>query len=772
MAFARGLSASFAGWSRRSCPTGLGLSLMVVVAAVTCLVASWSLVFSADHAGVTGQGSAALILLGVALLIVAGQITRRVQKQRHEVEALWESEQYFRTLLDHVPAAVYALDLAAIVLAWNPAATSMFGWSEAEAVGRLLPFSDDSAGELSRVWAEVTAGRSMTGVETERQCRDGTTISVSVSTSPVLDEMGQVVGVIVIESRRRGDRLLASIVSASADAMMSASLDGAITSWNAGAEAVFGYSEAEIIGQPITVLSQDGAGGAEFTDRVLSGHSVIGAEGVGVRKDGSTFPMAYTGSPLLQADDEVIGLSGVARDITVQKALEEALERRALHDELTGLPNRALFVDRVTLAMARLPRHEGVVAVFFVDVDQFKVINDSLGHYQGDRLLILVADALTSAVRPGDTVARFGGDEFAVLCEDLCDEAEAVGIGARIQNMVTTPFVLDGRDHYVTVSAGIAIADTPGPSAAELLRDADSAMYQAKDAGRSRSVLFAPAMRTRALHRLDTELALRRAITEGDLRLYYQPIVNLTTGRTDGVEALVRWDHPQRGIIFPDEFIPVAEATGLIVPLGEWVLGEACRQTHSWHVEHPDLARLTVAVNLSGRQITQSDLVSVVANILADTGLDPAQLVLEITESVVMRDAAFTVATLGDLKALGVGISVDDFGTGYSSLSYLKKFPVDILKIDKSFVNGLGADDHDSAIVRATINLAHSLGLTTVAEGTETPIQLRTLTELGCDKAQGYLFSRPQPPAAIIHHLLAKSYDDHLTVLADRPRLA
>jgi diguanylate cyclase (GGDEF)-like protein len=413
-----------------------------------------------------------------------------------------------------------------------------------------------------------------------------------------------------------------------------------------------------------------------------------------------------------------------------------------------------LFVDRVTLAMARLPRHEGVVAVLFVDVDHFKVVNDSLGHSIGDRLLVLVADALTSAVRPGDTVARFGGDEFAILCEDLCDVAEAVAIGERIQNVVTTPFVLDERDHHVTVSTGIAIADSPGPSAAELLRDADSAMYQAKDAGRSRSVLFAPVMRTRALHRLDTELSLRHAITEGDLRLYYQPIVNLATGRTNGVEALVRWEHPNRGIILPDEFIPVAEATGLIVPLGEWVLGEACRQTHTWHVEYPDLAHLTVAVNLSGRQITQTDLVSVIANILAHTGLDPARLVLEITESVLMRDAAFTVAALGALKALGVGISVDDFGTGYSSLSYLKEFPVDILKIDKSFVDGLGDDDHDSAIVRATINLAHSLGLTTVAEGTETAIQVRTLTELGCDKAQGYLFSRPGPAGAITQHLL------------------
>ena len=416
---------------------------------------------------------------------------------------------------------------------------------------------------------------------------------------------------------------------------------------------------------------------------------------------------------------------------------------------------------RSTVALAGLPRREGVVAVLFVDVDQFKVINDSLGHDQGDRLLVMIAERLTSAVRPGDTVARFGGDEFAVLCEHLCDDAEAVAVGERIQEVAARPFVLDGRDYHVGVSAGIATADTPGRSAADLLRDADSAMYQAKDAGRARSVLFAHAMRTRALHRLDTELFLRRAITEGELLLHYQPIVNLATGRTDGVEALVRWQHPTKGNILPDEFIPVAEETGLIVPLGEWVLGEACRQAHAWHVEHPELSHLTVSVNLSGRQITQADVVSVVASVLSHTALDPGRLILEITESVLMRDAASTVAILRALKALGVGLSVDDFGTGYSSLSYLKRFPVDILKIDKSFVDGLGTDHHDSAIVRATINLAHTLGLSTVGEGAETALEMQTLMELGCDKAQGYFLCRPQPAAAITQHLL-NEHHDHL----------
>jgi diguanylate cyclase (GGDEF)-like protein len=433
---------------------------------------------------------------------------------------------------------------------------------------------------------------------------------------------------------------------------------------------------------------------------------------------------------------------------------EEELNHQALHDPLTGLPNRVLLVDRLALGLARLHRRPGTLAVLFVDVDQFKVINDSLGHDQGDRLLILMAERLRSAVRPGDTVARFGGDEFVVLCEDLAGQNEAIAIGERIREQAATPLLLDGRDYFVTVSTGIALTDSPDMPAADLLRDADSAMYQAKQTGRARSAVFAQSMRTRAVRRLDTELALRQAIAEGQLRVHYQPIVNLTTGRIDGVEALVRWEHPTNGMIMPDEFIPIAEETGLIVPLGEWVLGQSCRQTQAWRTEHPQLSRLGVSVNLSGRQIAQSDLITVVANVLSDTGLPPDRLVLEITESVLMADAEAAITVLRGLKSLGVRLSVDDFGTGYSSLSYLKKFPVDILKIDRSFIDGLGVEDDDSAIVQATINLAHSLGLTTVAEGTETPAQVRALTDLGCDKAQGYLFSRPLPALALLETLL------------------
>jgi len=434
---------------------------------------------------------------------------------------------------------------------------------------------------------------------------------------------------------------------------------------------------------------------------------------------------------------------------------EEELNYQALHDPLTGLPNRVLFQDRLALSLARLERQPATIAVMFVDVDNFKVINDSLGHDQGDSLLVMIAERLLTAVRPGDTVARFGGDEFVILCESVLGEIEAVGIAERIRELAATPLTMDGRDYVVTVSTGIAVATAHDTSASYLLRDADAAMYQAKEAGRARTAMFADSMRTQAVRRLETELALRTAITHGEFRLHYQPIVNLPDGSIAGVEALVRWEHPTEGIISPAEFIPIAEETGLIVPLGEWVLGEACRQARAWRQGQPGLEHLTVSVNLSGRQIAQPDLVSVVANILADSGLHPDGLVLEITESVLMGDAEYAITVLQSLKNLGVQLSVDDFGTGYSSLSYLKKFPVDVLKIDRTFVDGVSTDGEDSAIVQATISLAGSLGLTTVGEGVETLAQVEALTRFGCDKAQGYLFSRPLPPSAVTEVLVA-----------------
>ena len=371
-------------------------------------------------------------------------------------------------------------------------------------------------------------------------------------------------------------------------------------------------------------------------------------------------------------------------------------------------------------------------------------------------MLIRVAERLLGAVRPGDTVGRLAGDEFVVICEDLDDEDEASAVADRVAHAVAAPIPLYGRETVITASIGIAHSGrtTMPERGDELLRDADVAMYRAKERGRARIELFDQDMRTRMLVRLETEHALRRAIGRGEFRLHYQPTMSVANGRVISLEALIRWDHPELGLVSPLDFIPLAEETGLILPIGAWALHEASSQLAGWRLEHPALARLQVSVNLSARQFTDPQLSEMVADVLADTGLPPAALSLEITESVLMDEADATLNTLGALRRLGVHLSIDDFGTGYSSLSYLKRFHVDVLKIDRSFVDGLGIDSEDEAIVTAVVSLAHSLGLEVTAEGVETNLQLAGLRRLGCDSVQGFLLGRPLPPDDLLAALI------------------
>ena len=502
-----------------------------------------------------------------------------------------------------------------------------------------------------------------------------------------------------------------------------------------------GRGRSELVGMSAADLTHpdDRDQGEHADERLMSG-SVVHDEREEryVHADGHTVWVMRSAAVVRGQDGQPQYAITQVQDVTERRQAREELAHQALHDPLTDLPNRALFLDRLRVALARAGRRPSSVGVLFLDLDRFKVINDSLGHDAGDQLLIAMAERLQATLRPMDTAARFGGDEFVILCEDLVAEAEAIGIADRVCAAVAEPVLVGDAEVHVTTSIGIALTDDADMPPEDLVRDADAAMYRAKERGKNRYEVFDSDMRARAVARLSVETALRRAIERDELVVHYQPTVSLDTGRIVGAEALVRWRHPDRGVVGPAEFIGLAEETGLIVPIGEWVLRRACLDAADWPTRR-------VWVNLSGRQLSQSNFVDMVTDVLADTGTPSAALRLEISERVLMDDADETVKVLERLRATGIGIGVDDFGTGYSSLARLKQFPVDSVKIDRSFVDGLGRDPEDSAIVTAVVSMAHALGLTAMAEGVETPDQLAELRALGCELGQGYLFGRPLP---------------------------
>lgn len=468
-----------------------------------------------------------------------------------------------------------------------------------------------------------------------------------------------------------------------------------------------------------------------------------------LHRDGTYRWVLSRGIAIRDADGKASRMAGSETDIGRHKLAEKELLHDVFHDELTGLPNRALFIDRLGFAIGRTKQPGNYsFALLFLDVDRFKIVNDSLGHKTGDKLLIAIARRLKACLRSGATVARFGGDEFAILLDDVQNVSDATRVADRIQKKLAAPFNLSGQEVFVTASIGIA------PSAAEcerpedLLHNADMAMYRAKARGKACYERFDVDMRASAVARLQLEANLRQAAQRREFRLYFQPIVSLEGGAVTGAEALLRWQHPQRGLISPAEFIPLAEETGLIVPIGEWVLRTACAQAQVWHAAgHSDLR---VTVNFSARQFEHPNLAALIRTVLKETGLAASALELEITESIAMKDIGFSGAILTELSAHGVHISIDDFGTGSSSLRYLKRFPIDTLKIDQTFVRDLASDVSDAAITAAMIAMAHSLELKVIAEGVETEQQLAFLRSRQCDEMQGYLFSPPVPAEAFM----------------------
>jgi diguanylate cyclase (GGDEF)-like protein/PAS domain S-box-containing protein len=540
------------------------------------------------------------------------------------------------------------------------------------------------------------------------------------------------------------------------DAYIVVDAPGRVTEWNPEAEALFGWLRAEALGRPLSELvvpprhrelyEQHLAALARGEDRAL-GLLQPRRELVALNRSGAELPVQVT--VWSSGSESSRRVCAFVRDLSERKRFEGQLASQALHDRLTGLPNRVLLRDRVEHALARAGRRGASVALLIADIDRFKVFNESLGHDGGDRLLVAVAERLTELLRPGDTVARMGGDEFALLCEDIAGYHEAAGIASRVVGAFEKPFHVQGNDLSLTASVGVAVGALAGPAPELLLRDADVAMYRAKDGGRDRYEVFDETMLADATERLSVENDLRRGIAQGQLRLYYQPIVHLDTGAIAGFEALVRWQHPVRGLLPPLEFIPTAEQTGLIVPLGRYVLAEACRQAATWAGMHSSGEQLRISVNVSAKQLVQPGWSDEVAQVLAESGLAPRQLVLEITESVLMDDADATAVRLEELRRLGVRIAIDDFGTGYSSLGYLRRLPVDILKIDKSFIDGVAEGPHESALARAVVKLASTLRLEAVAEGINSRKQLLQLRRLRCPYGQGFYFSRPEPPEAI-----------------------
>jgi len=532
------------------------------------------------------------------------------------------------------------------------------------------------------------------------------------------------------------------------DAVMSTDLWGAVTYLNLVAEHLTGWSRADAAGQPVEhVFHIIDAGTREVIEHPMAlairENRTVGLTPncILLRRDGGEAAIEDSAAPIHDRHGHVTGAVMVFRDVSAARALALRMSYLAQHDILTDLPNRNMFEDRLTQAMALAHRHRRQLAVLFLDVDRFKHINDSLGHAIGDRLLQAVAKRLLDCVRKSDTVSRQGGDEFVILLSEVVQAEDAAICAEKVLQAVRVPIRIDEHEINITVSIGIVTYPADGTSAETLLNNADVAMYHAKDTGRGDYQFFKPEMTAHALERRSLEGSLRLALAREEFVLHYQPKINLDTGTIIGVEALIRWRHPERGLVAPAHFIPTAEECGSIVPIGQWVLREACRQARGW--QHAGLPPIRIAVNVSPVELRAGEFVANVLAILAETSLDPRYLELELTESALMQDSKSTAITLRALRDMGIHLALDDFGLGYSSLSYLKRFPIEALKIDQSFVRDLTTDADDASIVSAVIGMGENLRMQVVAEGVETLEQLEFLREHRCPVGQGYYFSRP-----------------------------
>jgi diguanylate cyclase (GGDEF)-like protein/PAS domain S-box-containing protein len=693
-----------------------------------------------------------------------------ISRRRLAEDALRQSEARYSSVLADVHEVVFSTDAYGRWTFLSPSWEALVGATVTESLGCgywdfLHP---DDFGWSSEAFAGLGPGERASSHEIVPYLhRDGTVRWVEARIRAVFDARGRLTAthgtLNDVTERKDADQAQADALIAlrASEGRLRAIVDNAavgitevdarsrIINTNRAFQRIMGYSAEELHGRTPGDFSHpddEHVTDGPLRDLAAGVRDSVTVEKRYVRKDGEVIWASITISRV-ESQQGTTRFIGVVQNITERKELEAQLTRQAFHDPVTGLANRALFRDRVAHAMRRDVRDHGRAAVLLLDLDGFKTVNDSFGHETGDRLLTAVGARLATCLRGSDTVARLGGDEFGILTEDIDSDGEAVGVAERIVAALRAPIVVDEKEVFVGASIGIAHS-RDAQTAEDLLRNADVAMYTAKSDGKGRYTVFETAMHARVVERQQIEADLRLALERNELRLVYQPIVRLETGAVTGVEALLRWDHPTRGAIPPGRFIGVAEDTGLIVPIGRWVLNEACRQAAEWRARDRG-AQFTMSVNISGRQLEDPHLIDDIRTALETTGLPPRSLLLEITESVIMHDTELTLARLTALKALGVRLAIDDFGTGYSSLSYLQRFPMDVIKIDKSFTDGIAQGPHDAALVRTIVSLSETLRLRTVAEGIEGREQCALLAQMGCELGQGYLFAKPLPACAM-----------------------
>lgn len=685
---------------------------------------------------------------------------RRSEARVSELNANLEQRlRYQQALLDNFPFIVWLKDRESRFLTVNRVFVESSGRDDIDSIKGKTDFDLWPAEHATRYQQDdrevMASGRSRSYEEIIEI--HGRQVCVETYKAPVIDEAGCLLGTVGfardISERRRAEeelRFADRVFNSTVEGVLVTDVNGTILTVNPAFETITGYRKAEVVGKNPRIL-KSGRHGTDFYREIWRSVSVVGqwrGELWNRRKNGEIYPEWLTISVVKNPEGSVTHYVAVFSDITTIKVAQEKIDFLAYHDSLTQLPNRALLRDRLEHALQRAKREQTSLALLFFDLDRFKSVNDTLGHTVGDELLIEVGRRIGGLIRASDTLARLGGDEFVLLMEDDADATHASAVARKLLGVFETPQLISGHELTVTTSIGIALFPDDGKDADTLLKHADLAMYEAKSQGRNNCQFFSPGLTAGAFERLVMENALRSAVTRDQLVLHYQPQIELQSGVLSGVEALVRWMHPDLGLVSPAQFIPLAEEMGIIGDIGAWVLHEACRQMVAWDAEGFHVPQ--VAVNLSARQIDRDELISLTSSALSGSGLAASRLELEVTESMIMRQPERAMEVLGALRSQGVALAIDDFGTGYSSLAYLKRLPLDRLKIDQSFVHDIGRDRGGEAIIRAVIAMAGSLGLSTVAEGIEHASQAAFLRTEGCHAGQGYLYDRPLPAADLL----------------------